>query len=91
MIGLNLDLIPGWLFTISALRIKSQTIRNKVILYQRECYKVLSQHFLGKRESRLGTSDSPAGARTKMTTETRLSDLVSLLPNAAYLLVISLL
>src|SRR5699024_10856984 len=31
-VGLRLDLVHGWLFTISALRIKSREIRDKVVL-----------------------------------------------------------
>lgn len=50
--GLKLDLVAGWLFTISALRIKSEEVRAKVILFQRECYSVLADHFLGKKKRR---------------------------------------
>jgi len=50
-VALNLDLLPGWLMTISSLRIKSQEVRARVIVFQRECYKVLAEHFLGKRSS----------------------------------------
>jgi hypothetical protein len=48
-VGLRLDLLHGWLFTISALRIKSAEIRARVILFQRECYEVLAEHFLGQK------------------------------------------
>lgn len=44
-LGLRLDLIPGWLFTISTLRVR-ESIRDKINLYKRECYKVLARHFL---------------------------------------------
>jgi hypothetical protein len=45
---LKLDLVNGWLFTIDTSRIKDDEVRAKVIVYQRECYQVLSKHFLGK-------------------------------------------
>jgi hypothetical protein len=46
-VGLRLDLIHGWLLTISANRIKDGAIRAKVMLFQRECYQVLWRHFSG--------------------------------------------
>ncbi|TDR36527.1 phage antirepressor N-terminal domain-containing protein [Aquamicrobium defluvii] len=42
---LKMDLVNGWLFTIDSARIKDQAVREKVILYQRECYGVLFKHF----------------------------------------------
>jgi hypothetical protein len=45
---LKLDLVNGWLFTIDTSRIKDEVVREKVILYQRECYSVLAKHFAGK-------------------------------------------
>lgn len=54
-IGLRLDLIHGWLLKISANRIKDETLRARVILFQRECYQVLWQHF-----TRLTATPSPA-------------------------------
>jgi len=45
---LKLDLVNGWLFTIDTARIKDDAVREKVIVYQRECYGVLAKHFLGK-------------------------------------------
>lgn len=44
---LKMDLVNGWLFTIDAARIKDDAVRDKVILYQRECYSVLHRHFTG--------------------------------------------
>lgn len=48
---LKLELVNGWLFTIDTLRIKDETVRERVILYQRECYQVLYEHFSGKRKA----------------------------------------
>jgi len=55
-VGLRLILVHGWLFTISSLRIKSAEVRARVQIFQRECYDVLAQHFLG--ESRPALSQS---------------------------------
>jgi len=45
---LKLELVNGWLFTIDTSRIKDDGVREKVIVYQRECYSVLAKHFAGK-------------------------------------------
>lgn len=42
---LKMDLVNGWLFTIDSARIKDDAVREKVILYQRECHAVLFRHF----------------------------------------------
>jgi len=44
-ICLPLNMIPGWLMGVDANRV-NETIREKVIKYQRECYDVLAAHFL---------------------------------------------
>ncbi len=44
MICLPLKYIPGWLFGINANRVKPE-IRERLIIYQRECYEVLSEAF----------------------------------------------
>ncbi len=53
MICLPLDYLSGWLFGINANRVKAQT-RERLIRYQRECYKILAEAF---QEGRL-TTDS---------------------------------
>jgi len=45
---LPLTLIHGWLFTLSSLRIKDLELRQRVQLFQRECYDVLYKHFSGQ-------------------------------------------
>lgn len=45
MLCLPLDYLNGWLFGISALRVK-EDIRDNLIRYQRECYRVLANAFL---------------------------------------------
>ena len=44
VLGLRLDLLNGWLFGIDSSRVRDE-VREKVILYQRECYRVLYDHF----------------------------------------------
>lgn len=65
MLALPLDILNGWLFGISADRVKAD-LRERIIRYQKECYKVLAEAF---REGRLTTdtaltdllqTDSPA-------------------------------
>ena len=41
---LPLEFLPGWLFGVQANRVKVE-LRDKIIRYQRECFKVLSQAF----------------------------------------------
>lgn len=54
MVCLPLDFLPGWLFTISAKRVKEE-FRDKIKRYQRECYRVLSEAF---QEGRLTAEPS---------------------------------
>jgi hypothetical protein len=42
---IKMERLNGWLFGIDTNRIKDQTVRERVILYQEECYDVLYQHF----------------------------------------------
>lgn len=42
---LRLDLLNGWLFKIDSRRVKEAEVRQKVMVYQRECYGVLFKHF----------------------------------------------
>ena len=44
MLALPLDYLSGFLFGVNASRVKAD-IRERVIRYQRECYKVLSEAF----------------------------------------------
>lgn len=72
---IKLELINGWLFTIDTLRIKDEEVRQRVILYQRECYQVLHDHFAGKRrpaELNGEPDEMPTiGERLRLVTETR--------------------
>lgn len=44
MLMMPLDYLNGWLFNIDVTRVKHE-IKDKVLEYQRECFKVLSEHF----------------------------------------------
>lgn len=69
---LRLDLVNGWLFTIDSNRIKDESVRARVVEYQRECYGVLADHFLGKSEVRpIEEPEQPEGSRVRMVSETR--------------------
>lgn len=45
---LALRCVNGWLFGIDSARVKPE-LRERVLAYQRECYDVLADHFLGPR------------------------------------------
>jgi hypothetical protein len=71
MVCLPLKYLPGWLFGIQANRVKPE-LRDKIILYQKECHEVLADAF---REGRLTgdptfsellKTDSPAVQAYKM-------------------------
>jgi hypothetical protein len=62
MMALPLKFIPGWLFGISVNRVRPD-LREKITLYQRECYDVLWEAFQSGRltgDSDLMQGDSPA-------------------------------
>lgn len=68
---LPLDFLPGWLFGVQATRVKPE-LKEKVLLFKRECYKVLSEAFQEGRltatpsMTELLQSDSPAAQAYKM-------------------------
>jgi hypothetical protein len=73
MLALPLDYLSGFLFGINASRVKDE-IRDRLIRYQRECYKVLDEAF---KEGRLTadpsfdellSSDSPAAMAYRIAT-----------------------
>jgi hypothetical protein len=45
---LRIDLVNGWLFGIDESRVKPEA-RETVLTYKRECYRVLYEHFHGKK------------------------------------------
>ena len=58
MVILPLRVLPGWLFGVSAARVRPE-LRAKILRYQRECYEVLWSAFKGEI---LPTPPLPAGA-----------------------------
>lgn len=75
---LKIDLVNGWLFTIDSSRIKDEAVREKVILYQRECYGVLFKHFYkgAKADDHLVVEDheetaTAESAKIRLVTEAR--------------------
>lgn len=71
---LKLELVNGWLFTIDTSRIKDDVVREKVIVYQRECYGVLAKHFAGKMQasSTEQTGDAPDDTHENESTKLRM-------------------
>lgn len=57
MPALTLDVLPGWLFGIDENRVKPET-REDVIVFQRECVKVLARHFASKQRPSLPQPDA---------------------------------
>ena len=53
MIALPLDYLNGWLFGISTRRVKSE-LREPLVRYQLECYRVLAEAFQGDTAAALG-------------------------------------
>jgi len=72
---IKLELVNGWLFGIDSGRIKDETVRERVILYQRECYQVLHDHFAGNMRPRqfdTAPDELPTTAeRLRLVTEAR--------------------
>jgi hypothetical protein len=67
---LPLDLLHGWLFGISAIRVK-EPLRAKVLAFQRECYRVLFDYWhrvtaINPRAERLQQADRSAARRDLM-------------------------
>lgn len=48
VLGLSLDMLPTWLLSIEPAKV-SASIRDKLILYQKECARVLKDYWLGQR------------------------------------------
>jgi hypothetical protein len=68
---LKLDYLNGWLFTIDSVRIKDPDVRERVQVYQRECYRVLYRHFSGDREKLIREANDTMSLSLRMVTESR--------------------
>ena len=49
MTCIPLDYINGWLFKLNPSKVAPE-VKDRVIMYQRECYKVLAAHFQGQQQ-----------------------------------------
>lgn len=71
---LRLDLVNGWLFKIDSRRVKDNETRARVLIYQRECYSVLFNHFYGKSKPAPAVEGEPnenENTKLRMVTECR--------------------
>jgi len=59
---LRLDLLNGWLFGIDDRRIRDAAVRERVLTYKRECYRVLFEHFHGRAAEAVGAGPAAAPA-----------------------------
>jgi hypothetical protein len=75
---LRLDLISGWLLGIDARRVHPD-VRDKVLAYQRECYRVLYRHFFpaagdpAGRPAELDPATEAWGNKLRLVAECRLA------------------
>jgi len=46
MVCLPIEVFPGWLYTISASRVRQKIVRSKLLSYQQEATRVLYEHFM---------------------------------------------
>lgn len=67
---LRLDLVHGWLFTVDTSRVNDD-LRERVLLYKRECYDVLFKHFSGDREKLVREANENTLISLQMVRETR--------------------
>lgn len=74
---LKLDFVNGWLLGVDARRVK-EAVRPALIEYQRECHRVLFDHFYGKTRAAVPTepqlddaTKEPAPVRLRMVAEVR--------------------
>lgn len=71
MVCLELELLHGWLFRIDSSRIKDPEIQSRVQMFQRECYRVLHDHFSGDREKLIREANEAESLSLRLVTEAR--------------------
>ncbi len=64
MVALPLEFLPGWLFTVTGSRLKTQEAAEKLKRYRRECFKVLWREF-GQRSVEPESGGSSALAQVR--------------------------
>lgn len=77
-VSIKLELVNGWLLTIDTSRIENDDVRERVLLYQRECYAVLYKHFYGRSQADRSASiegtpntEEPLQVKRSLVTEAR--------------------
>ena len=78
MPALTLDVLPGWLFSVDERRVKEEA-RADVILFQRECAKVLADHFMRKRQPLTPVPAETRAAASIIEQITDLTDVINLM------------
>ncbi len=70
---LSMDLLNGWLFTVDTARITDPEVKARVLVYQRECYRVLSDHFQGRNRTSVvhPCTDESVASRRQLVAEAR--------------------
>lgn len=70
-VGLLLKYVNGWLFKIESRRIKDQIVRERVQVYQRECYDVLYRHFSDERDRLVKDANETMSLNLRLCIESR--------------------
>jgi P22_AR N-terminal domain len=70
-VGLQLKYVNGWLFKIESRRIKDLAVRERVQIYQRECYEVLYRHFSDERDRLVKEANETMSLNLRLCTESR--------------------
>jgi hypothetical protein len=78
MMALTLDVLPGWLFSVDERRVKEEA-RADVVLFQRECTKVLADHFVRKHPPALPSATDATAASVIIEQITDLTGVINLL------------
>ena len=76
--ALTLDVLPGWLFSVDERRVKEEA-RADVVLFQRECAKVLADHFIRKHPPALPSATEATAATIIIEQITDLTGVINLM------------
>jgi hypothetical protein len=86
MQALTLDVLPGWLFSVDERRVKPEA-QPDVILFQRECVRILAEHFAHKRQLALPAPQSVVPADPQLAGQvTALTEQIDTLSGAVNLM-----
>ena len=76
--ALTLNVLPGWLFSVDERRVKEEA-RADVVLFQRECAKVLADHFIRKHPPALPSATDATAATIIIEQITDLTGVINLM------------